>query len=176
LQLIFYFNSINEGSFDDLIFIKLEANIGNQQNQYLLIKNNTPIKTTIHVSTKPFELNEKYAKQNTKCCSFVNLEKQDFILNGYEIISISFSILNTMWGTYNHTFEIKINGIHTTRTIPIQINTIGLPVKIYSSKCLNNNEESSMIRYYYYCFMNFFFKHAEFIYLDSDLKYKELVH
>ena len=147
LNTIIYLKSKNEGNFEDIIFIKSEISMGNQQNRYLLIRNNTPIKTTINIATKQFELNENNDKQNVKCCSFVNLVKQDFVLNGYETIPITFTILNTMWGTYNHIFEIKINGKDEIHKIPVQINTIGLPVKIYSSKVLNSNEESSMIRY-----------------------------
>ena len=104
----------------------------------------TPITTKIHVNEKPLNFDCKNDKSSTKYGSILNIKKEDLILNSYETIAIHFSTFNTMWGTYNHFLEIEVEGIDQVYEIPLKINVVGSPVKIFLSK--QPDEEVSLIR------------------------------
>jgi hypothetical protein len=118
--------------------IDLNSEIGKELNKYLYIKNTTPVNTKINV-----QIDSKDAKST----SLIKLDETNFNLQSYETIKICLTVLNTMWGLYNHSIEVSIDGLNYIHRIPILINVYGSPVKIFSSKVVENNDgEISLIR------------------------------
>ena len=122
--------------------LNLNAEIGKVQNRILYLKNETPVKSIIHLKICDMDSQSLI----TKCTSFITHEKKEIVLECYEIQKIDLRFFNTMWGVYNHTVEISALTTASYK-IPIQVNVSGTPVKIHTEKVFKGLEEISLIRY-----------------------------
>ena len=149
-----------------------DIKVGEEVQKYLTIKNMSGINTTIELDIKTFKtieqvskneqnkslfydplqkkskLADKYkVKDSTTGVGFI-IEKPSFTLPAFGSVKFSIAALCEIWGSYEDVLIINIEGIDQEDTIPMKLNIIDCPFKLFSSKVSEDEkEEISMIRF-----------------------------
>lgn len=139
--------------------------MGFRTTKHLILKNTSGIRTFVNLEIENFKAvelieNEKlFNDPSKKTLSLFDrfklvdehkgigfgLERNSFELPEFSSVSILLIAIPDFWGYYEDFIKIKINGIDQIISIPIRINVIGTPIKIFTGK-VYENDEVSMIR------------------------------
>lgn len=141
---------------------------GDSKQKYLFIKNTSGIDTKVSLEIKNFvaeehkrnheefidpmkiekKLSDKFKlKDNTNGIGFA-LENKCIFLPAFGIVSVSIAAITEMWGSYEDILIINVDGFFYDVYIPIKINVIDTPIRLYTGKVQENeDEEVSMIRF-----------------------------
>ncbi|CAF0775579.1 unnamed protein product [Brachionus calyciflorus] len=130
----------------------------------IIFKNTSGIRTIVNLEVQSFPAFEIYEEENVFASpskiSLIDkfkigdeirgmgfgLEKNCFELPEFSTISISIISIPHFWGQYEDSLNVKIDGIDNKISIPIRINVLGNPIKLFTGK-VYENEEISMIRF-----------------------------
>jgi hypothetical protein len=141
---------------------------GNSASKVICIKNMSAINTKAKLCIKKFkalELDEKVRKcsdplkrptklaNNFKlsdCTQGIGfgLELSSIDLPAFGFVNLKVIAIAQMWGSYEDALLISVDGICYDLIMPIYINVIDIPIKLYASKVQieAEDEEISMIR------------------------------
>lgn len=141
---------------------------GDCKQKYLFIKNTSGIDTKVSLEIKNFVAEEHKRnheefidpmKIEKKLCDkfklkdYTNgigfaLENKCIFLPAFGIVSVSIAAITEMWGSYEDILIINVDGFFYDVYIPIKINVIDTPIRLYTGKVQENeDEEVSMIRF-----------------------------
>lgn len=97
-------------------------------------------------SKKISSLIERFKIENEHNGIGFGLEKSCFELPEFSSVTISVVAIANFWGSYEDTLSIQIHGIDTITIVPVKINVLGSPIKLYTSKVVQM-DDLSMVRF-----------------------------
>ena len=164
--------------FHDSESIKFEnVKVGVQIEKYFFIKNNSGIATRANMEIKLFKVHEKtqynsekkaisslFADPMKKISNLAdrlrmndNFQGVGFGMEHYQVelppfstVVSPFILLAEMWGSYTDSLLVNIEGIDETQVIPLHVDVVDLPVKLYTGKVSeseNETDEVAMLRF-----------------------------
>ncbi len=146
-----------------------ETKVGIPIEKSLIIQNNSGINTRVQIDVKNFKTIQKIdnsdpfirdpmKNQNiqfwdnfklmnsTLGVGFV-IKNQEFELPAFGLVKFSLIALSEIWGFYEDSLLIKAEGRKHVDSIQLEINIVENPIKLFTTKVVENDEEIAMIRY-----------------------------
>lgn len=140
--------------------------VGQRAIKHVSIKNTSGIRTRVYVEMENFKAveiaeNERFIDPMKKAPKLVEkfklndnmqgmgfgLESSCIELEEFGLASFGIVAVAEIWGSYEDTIKIRIEGIEQETLIPVQINVLDTPIKLFTGKILeNDSEEISMLR------------------------------
>lgn len=126
----------------------MELDIRNFKTTELTSKNEQKKSLYYDPLQKKSKVGDKYKiSDSTTGVGFV-IDQPKFELPAFSSVSFNLVALCEIWGTYDDYLVVSVNGIDLEDTIPLKINIIDCPFKLFSSKVAEDEkEEISMIRF-----------------------------
>lgn len=144
--------------------------VGEKHIKYIFIKNTSGIRSTVNLDTKYFKavkaettgdersfadpmkrqpnLSETFKLKENTLGLGLGFERSSFELPEFSLVSFALIAIAELWGFYEDILKINIDGIIEPINIPIQINVIGNPIKLFTGKVVeNDSEEISIMRF-----------------------------
>jgi len=145
-----------------------QIKVGQSSQQKLVIENKTAIRSKISFDIKTFKtidakdsiknqidpmkkslkVSDRFKlKENSNGIGF-GMDYLSHELNPFDSITLDLYSLAEMWGVYEDSLLINVEGIPFEITLPMRVNVIDNPIKLYAGKVAENEaEETAMVRF-----------------------------
>ena len=133
----------------------------------LIIQNNSGINTIIRLDVRnfktvekkdnsdplirdpmkvPSELADRYKLKNNQLGLGFVINKPEFFLPAFGLVKVTLAALSEIWGLYDDYLLVNAEGKKQTDSIHMEINVVNNPIRLFTTKVIDNEEEIAMLR------------------------------